>query len=237
MALNAREYKQESNFDRPDPLEPGSYPGRVVWIISKGLQPQDDYMGEAKPPKHELYVTYELADEFLLDEDGNEIEDKPRFISETFPMNSLDIDLAKSTKRYVALDPSMEYDGDWSMLIGTPCMINITQKESQKKQRIYNNISGISTMRSKEANKLPDLVNEPKVFDIDEPDIEVFLSLPKWLQDDIRNNLEFEGSVLEKKLENHKGDEKIKKEKKQPVKEVKKDENDDEEGDEGGEDW
>lgn len=221
MALNAKNYKQESKFARPDPLDPGTYPARVTQIISLGLQKQNPYKGEEKPPRHELYLTYELLDEFLKDEDGEDIEDKPRWLSESFTMNSLDSDLAKSTKRYLALDPDLKYDGDWSKLTGAPCMVTLVQAQSKKdKDVIYNNISSVQTMRAKEAAKAPDLKNEPKVFDIDDPDVEVFLSFPTWLQDRIKANLEFGGSVLESALKGHqKGN---KEEKQSTTKETKK---------------
>ena len=234
MALNARNYKQESNFERPDPLEPGTYPARVIQIISRGLQAQDPYMGQEKPPKHELQVTYELLDEFLLDEDGEEIKDKPRWIHERFTMNALESDLAKSTKRYLALDPKMVFDGDWSKLIGAPCMVTIVTNE--KNDKVYNNVASVQTMRPKEAAQAPDLVNDPKVFDVDDPDIEVFLSLPQWLQDDIKGNLEFGGSILEKKLKEHSGEEKPAKAEKKAAKKVNESDEELSEDDEE-EDW
>lgn len=234
MALNANEYKQESNFERPDPLEAGTYPARVVQIISLGLQPQRPFKGEEKLPKHEIRVTYELVDEFLHDEEGDDIEDKPRWIAENFTMNSLDSDLAKSTKRYYALDPEGKFKGDWSKLIGTPCMVVLIKNEG-KDGKVYNNVSQVNTMRAKEAAKIPDLKNEPKVFDVDNPDIEVFLSLPNFVQELItEKNLEFGGSLLEKKLAEHKGDE-TPSEKKKPTKKEVKDEVEDSTGDD--EDW
>ncbi len=204
MSLNAKNYKQESKFKRPDPVEPGTYPARIVQIVSLGLQKQNPYKGEAKDPKHVLYITYEMLDEFLKDDDGNDIEDKPRWLSEDFPMHSLDADLAKSTKRYLAIDPTMEYEGDWAQLAGAPCMITVIQRPSSKdKDIVFNNVSGVSSMRPKEAAKAPELKNPAKVFDLDEPDIEVFLSFPEWLQTRIKENLEYEGSVLEKALAKH----------------------------------
>lgn len=205
MALNAKNYKMESKFEAPEPLEVGTYPARVVQVISLGLQKQDPYKGEPKDPKDEIYVTYELADEFMKDEEGNEIEDKPRWLSETFTMNSLDSDLAKSTKRYTALDPDMKYDGDWSQIPGSACMISVVQNKGKGKHegKIFNNISSVQAMRAKEEAKTPKLVNGPKVFDIDEPDMEVFFSLPQFLQDKMKNNLNFGGSALEKAIENY----------------------------------
>lgn len=207
MSLNARNYKQESKFPIPDPLDVGTYPARVVQVISLGLQKQQPYQGQEKDPKDELYVTYELLDEFLLDEEGKELEDKPRWLSETFTMNSLDSDLAKSTKRYTALDPTLEFDGDWAQLIGAACMVTVVQNEGKGKNagRTFNNISSVQTMRTKEAAKAPALVNEGKVFDVDDPDMETFLALPTFLQDKIKGNLNYEGSPLEKAVEGHKG--------------------------------
>lgn len=202
MALNASKLPRSGGNRKPiDPLEPGTYPARVVQIISLGLQEQQPYKGEPKQPVQELYVTYELLDEFMKDEEGNDIEDKPRWLSETFGFHSLDSDLAKSTKRYFALDPEKEHGGDWSQLIGAPCMITVIQRPSKKDPEvIYNNITGVSSMRAKEAAKAPDLVNEGKLFDIDDPDMDIFSSLPEFLQDKIKKNLDFEGSALEKAL-------------------------------------
>lgn len=202
MALNASKIKSKQNFERPEPLEPGVYPARVVQILSLGLQPQREYKGQEKPPAYEIYVTYEFADEFMKDkETGEELKDKPRWLSETLPLHSLDSDLAKSTKRYLALDPEQEFGGDWAKLAGTPCMVTVINNRSKKDPDIvYDNIASISTMRAKEASRMGDLVNPPKVFDIDDPDMEVFGSLPEWLQEKMKENLEFEGSALEEAL-------------------------------------
>lgn len=207
MALNARKYKQESKFPTPPALDVGTYPARVVQVISLGMQKQQPYQGQEKDPKDELYITYELLDEFLLDDDGNELKDKPRWLSETFTMNSLESDLAKSTKRYLALDPALTFDGDWAELIGSACMVTIVQNEGKGKNagRTFNNISSVQTMRTKEAAKAPSLVNDGKVFDIDTPDMETFFALPTFLQDKMKDNLNYGGSALEKAVETHKG--------------------------------
>lgn len=241
MALNASKIPSNSKFERPDPLEPGVYPARVVQIISTGLQPQPAYKGAEKPPAYELWVTYELADEFMVDkETGEELTDKPRWLAENFPLHSLDSDLAKSTKRYLALDPEQEHGGDWAKLANTPCMVTVVNNKSKKDPSIiYDNVASISTMRAKEASRAPELVNPAKVFDVDDPDMEIFGSLPQWLQDRIKDNLEYEGSTLESAVEalgegsNGSDDPKPTKEKKAPKKRAQKV---DEEADEE-EDW
>ncbi len=179
-------------------------------MIDLGVQPQE-FKGEAKAPRNEMMLTYEFLDEFLPDDDGEPNEEKPRWLSETLPLHSLESDRAKSTQRYLALDPNVEEDGDFTALIERPCMVTVVQNKS--KDKIYNNIASVSSMRPKEAAKAPELVNPPKVFLMDEPDVEIFLSLPQWIQDKIKDSLEYAGSPLEKALDAHTGEGSSKKEK------------------------
>lgn len=202
MAINASKVKNTSSGPRAPHLEEGGYPGRLVAVIDLGLQPQE-YNGESKAPKTELQTIYELSDEFMPGENGEPDESKPRWIWESFALNNLNSDRATSTKRYMALDPKMEFDGDWSQLLGAPVIVGLTAKPG-KSGVIYNNVGSTSAMRPKEAAKLPELVNSPILFDMDNPDVEVFLSLPDRIQGVIKEGLEFEGSKLDKALKAHK---------------------------------
>lgn len=201
MSLNASKIKQTKSdkFKPADPLEAGTYPARLVQVILTGIQSGGSYKGEVKPDKLELRVTYEILDEFMKDEEGNDILDKPRWISENFPFFSLKADLATSTKRYFALDPDNKTGGDWATLVGTPCMVTVVQSPSKKPgdDRIYNNVASVSSMRPKEAAKAEPLKNPTLVFDFYEPDLDVFLSLPDWLQDRCKGAVDFVGSPLE----------------------------------------
>ncbi len=202
MALNAKKIggQGKGNFVPQANIEPGTYPGRIVQILDLGLQPQRPYMGKDKPPAHEIMLTYELVDEFMKDEQGNDIEDKPRWISETLPFYGLFADKAKSTQRYLALDPQQEYDGDFAKLIDCPC--NVTVVNNAVGEKVYDNVAMITAMRERDALKCPELVNPPRVLDLDNPDKEVFDALPQWVQDKIRGNLNFRGSPLEKLVGN-----------------------------------
>lgn len=232
MSLNASKIESTSNFKKAEALEPGAYPARVVQILSLGLQPQRAFQGEDKPPKPEIYVTYELLDEFMLDEDGNEVKDKPRWISERIPMHSLDSDLAASTKRYYALDPENNYGGDWAKLISVTCMVTITNyvpKTGKNAGVTRDKVYSVSSMRAKDAEKAGDLVNPPKLFDIDDPDMVVFKSLPEWLQKVMtEDNLEFKGSALETAINNFEDSGELKENKKDQKDEKEDDSSDDE---------
>lgn len=198
MALVANKNQSSSSKRVEQPvLDVGNYPGRLVQIIDLGVQPQRPYQGQEKPPAHEIMLTYELVDSFMVDENGKELEDKPRWISETFPLRSLEADKAKSTQRYKALDPSGEYDGDFSQCIGAPVNVTIVHGGINKNtNKPYENVGNISTMRARDAEKCPELVNPPKVFDLDNPDMKVFGALPQWLQEKIKGNLHYKGSKL-----------------------------------------
>jgi len=203
MALIAKAQPKQENrqFVKQPSLEAGTYPGRLVQIIDLGLQPQRPFKGEEKKPAQEVMWTYELVDAFMLDEQGKEIEDKPRWISESLPFYSLDNDKAKSTQRIKALDPDNQFDGDVSQMIGTPVNVTIVLKPNAKDpERPYENIAGTSFMRPRDAAKCPELVNPPKVFDLSAPDMDVYAKLPKWIQEKIESNLNFKGSKLEKLL-------------------------------------
>ncbi|MDB4302039.1 hypothetical protein N9924_00580 [bacterium] len=245
MALNARKAPMGGGKQGPqqEPIDAGSYPCRVVQVLDLGLQEQRPWQGEPKPPAHEIMITYEFLDEYCLDEDGEEIEDKPRWLSETFPLRNLDSELAKSTKRYYALDADEVHEGDFTALIGTPCNVVVVQNPGKGKNagKIYNNIQAVSAMRPKEAKKAAPLVNPSKVLVLEELDAGVFFSLPQWLQDKIKGNLEYAGSDAEEvidqgppvKEEEGKAKKKAKKKAKPPMEEDGVDEVEDKEDDEG----
>jgi len=43
--------------------------------------------------------------------------------------------------------------------------------------------------------------NEAKVFDLDNPDMKVFAKFPKWIQEKLQKNLEYQGSKLQAAIE------------------------------------
>jgi hypothetical protein len=170
------------------PLDTATYPGRVLQIVDLGLQAQPDFKGQSKPPAQELLVVYELSDEFLQDEDGNNDIEKPRVISERLRVYSLSQEKAKSTQRYFALDPDNKCGGDFGELVGVPVNITIIQNPS-KDGRVFNNVAGIAPMRAKDIEKLPELVNPPVVYDLDAHDEEMWEQVYPWVKEIIKKRL------------------------------------------------
>lgn len=202
--LNAKEIPFGGGSTTYEPLEPGTYPARLVGVMTMGVQPQRPYQGQEKAPRLEMRLTYELLDEFMKDEDGNEQEDRPRWFSEQMGFYNLETERATSTQRYYALDPKEEAGGDWEKLIGTPCVVTLVQnvtKSGKNIGRVRNDIDNVSAMRPKEAAKAPELRNPPQVFDFYNPDMGVFEKLPDWLKDSLKNAVDFKGSKLEEAIE------------------------------------
>lgn len=210
MALKAPKGNSANQFPPQKNIAPGTYPARLVQMIDYGLQPQKPYMGKDKAPAQEIGLTYELVDEFMKDEKGNDIEDKPRWISETLPFFGLFADKAKSTQRYKAFDPEEKWEGDFSQALDRP--INVTVVNNQAGDKVYDNVATISAMRPRDADSCPKLINAPKLFDLDNPDMTVFNSFPEWIRKKIQGNLNFNGSKLQELI-----GEQPKEEKKEPA--------------------
>lgn len=199
MALNAKNIPAQGGNSNTPILEAGNYPARVVQVLDLGLQAQRPFQGKEKPPANEIMITYELGTEFMLDDDGNELKDKPRWISEILPLYNMKADMAKSTKRMNSLDPAGALDGDFSQIVGLPCTLTAVHNASRTdKTKIYVNIGGVTPPMK--GFPVPELVNPPRVFDIDAPDMETFNSLPDWIQDKMKANLNFQGSALQAAL-------------------------------------
>lgn len=201
MALNTRKIKTKGkNFVEQDVLPVDNYPARLVQVIDLGLQSGGEWKGEKKPPVNKIHVTYELVDCFMLDKDGEEVLDKPRWLSEDLNMFGPDADKAKCNQRYNAIDPECLQDYDWAAVVGNSCNVMVAQKES--KGKTYANVGLVTPyVVTKRNPEMAPLVNPTKVFNLEFPDIEVFESLPNWIQDKIKANLEFKGSPLQALLE------------------------------------
>lgn len=194
--------KPAANRVKQEELAVDNYPCRVAQVIDMGRHHKEVWDDSTKKfvtaydkaPVHLLRVTYEFTTEFMKDENGNELEDKPRWLSEEFPLYALDSDLATSTKRMSAFDPGFKrFNGDFSMILTEPCAVTVAHKKngSAKVGNVAKPMKGMV---------VAELKNEPKMFALDTPDIDVFRSFPEWLQERIKNNLDYEGSALQKAL-------------------------------------
>lgn len=197
MSMIARSTSSNS-VPQQEVLDAETYPGTLAWAICLGVHPQPKYDGNVKPPADKLFLSYQISGSFCLDENGEEMPDKPRFVNEDMAFHDLSKDKAKSTQRYLVLDPKREFKGDWFELVGKGCAVTTNQYQDKKKN-IRNGVSSTSGLMV--GIPVTPLVNPPIKFNFYSPDLETFERLPEWMQDKAKAALNYKGSKLEELLE------------------------------------
>jgi hypothetical protein len=201
MSLNANDQEGGGEFTPAEALAPGSYPARLVQVVDMGVQDSRPFKNQPKPPRQRLYCTYELSHEFMKDENGNPDPTRPRWLSEDMAFFNLDMSTAKSTERYHALDPTGSAGGDWTKLLGTACQVTLTKEPKKGKEGQFTNyISHVGGAMNVPGYTQPALVNPSLSFDLSAPDMEAWQKLPKWLQDKIKKNHNYNNSPLQTAL-------------------------------------
>lgn len=171
-------------------LTDGQHMARIVEVIDLGLQKQMPWKGEEKPPAYMMYITFEFPNE-RIDVQG---ESKPMWKSKDLKLSSHEMSIC--FKWYNKLDPKNEFGGDWSKLIGKECAVLIIHEEGKGKNtgKTFDKIADVMPLMA--GMTVPELENDPKLFDLGSPNLDVFNSLPSWLQDKVKGNLEYENSKL-----------------------------------------
>jgi hypothetical protein len=173
-------------------VEDGTYPARIVQLVMLGEQLQTDWKtGEALTTKNgdldyrpEIWVTFEFPTERVKYEDDEGVEvDRPRWTSIRYTFSFGE--KANFKKLINAVAPNAEVLDD---LIGAAGIVTVGSTSGGKAK-----ITGVTSPMK--GMTIPELENEPIVYDLDEPDEEVFDSLPDFLQENIRNRRREEDSV------------------------------------------
>lgn len=172
--------KGKSSFPR---IPEGTYMGRMVTIVDLGNQAQTDWKTkEPAAPKDRLLITWELPSETIeIENSEGEVEEKPRWISKEYTLSSFE--QANLMKLISAFDKSI---GSVADLIGVGCMINVGSTASD-------NAKVVSVVPAPAGIPIPELSTEPYTFDFDEPQEELFVGLPQWLQDKITSANNYNG--------------------------------------------
>jgi len=182
MATNLKKLKTaKKDYGR---VEEGTYPARIVQLIMLGSQLQTDWQtGEAKEDKEgnviykpEVWITYEFPTERIrYENDEGETVDRPRWQSKTYTLSMHE--KAGFRKLMDAACPDGESLDD---LIGQPCIVTVGSTSGGKAK-----ITGVSSpMKGMEVGMLE---NVPVIYDLDEPEQEIFDTLPNFLQEKINN--------------------------------------------------
>lgn len=196
MALNADSFtaKGGSTASRP---EPGTHYARLVQVVDKGIQQRPAYQGQAKDPAQIISFTFELP--YSTAEFNGEI--KPHWITMTCPASNHE--KSNFFKIRGVFDPQGN-NPDITSWLGTPCMVNVVNRVDNQTKEVkgvkIDTVSAVPPQPNGQPMEIAPLVNAPRIFDFDNPDLEVLKQLPEWLRKDIGEALNYPGSILEQQL-------------------------------------
>lgn len=171
----------------------GVHMGRCYSLIDLGTQLVKSQHGDKL--MHKIRIAWELFGE---DEEGNPLtvdydgKVMPMTISKSYTLSlSEKANLRKDLQAWRGRDfTEEEAKGfDITKLLGVYCMVNVTHSETNGKT--YANVSGLTPIPSALKNAKPDPIHSNIIFNLDEPDWEVFATFHEKLQDAIKSSPEF----------------------------------------------
>ena len=178
------------NFKR---VPAGAYIGRCYSLVDLGTQLTTGQYGEKL--QHKLRIGWELFGEddegnpLTIDVDGKEM---PLTITKGYTVSlheksGLRRDLAAWRGKDFTDDEAKGFDV--SKLIGAYCMVNVTTSETNGKT--YSNVAGLTPLPGALKNSKPPAIHENVIFDLDNPNMEVFNKFHEKLQDAIKRSPEW----------------------------------------------
>jgi hypothetical protein len=187
MGLTASD-SGNGNFKR---VPAGSHIARCFSIADLGTHTTNGQYGETTNRKvrlaWEIFGEDENNEPLVTDVDGKSM---PLTINKTYTLSlgekaNLRKDLAAWRGRDFTADELKAFDV--SSVLGVYCMLNVTLSETNGKT--YSNIAGISPLHK--SMEKPKAVHANQVFDLDNPDMQVFNSFYEGLQDYIMESPEY----------------------------------------------
>lgn len=162
------------------PLPEGQYTARCYQVIDLGTQ-ETQRAGESKL-QAKIMVTWEVLDDPKMT-DGRPFAISKQYTASLDERSYLYKDLVSWRGKAFTADELLGFD--ISDLVGAYCQVQVIHNEYNG--NTYANINTI--MGTKER---PEAVNTDVIFDINNPDMEVFDNLPDWIKDKIRNSEEWQ---------------------------------------------
>lgn len=178
------------NFKR---VPQGVFVGRCYSLIDLGTQLSVGQFGEKL--QHKIRLSWELLDvdendqPLTVDVDGKEM---PMTISKSYTVSlhekaSLRKDLAAWRGKDFTEEEARSFDV--SKLVGVYAMVNVAISETNGKT--YSNVAGLTALPNQLKNNKPAPVHANQLFDLDNPDMDMFNSFYEKLQDVIKKSPEW----------------------------------------------
>lgn len=191
MSLKANQKVSSSKKSYPV-LAKGTYPARVVQIVDLGVQQEHQYPSDKplywtpdgkKVPEEtgnpvlqpRVFINFEFPTK-LFDYDG---EQKPYWVGKEFTVSNDDRSNMYALMEAAGLDP---VNGNIGSLLDKTVQATIGETSGGKAK-----VTTITAVM--EGITVPELVNTPVLFDLDEFDTAVYENLPSWLKDKIDNRV------------------------------------------------
>ena len=182
--------KGNADFKR---IPPGSYIARCYLLVDMGEQLSDGKYGQSV--QHKIRLGWEVFGEddtgapLTVEMDGVQ---RQMTIGKTYTLSLNEkAGLRKDLTSWRGRDfTPEELEGfDITNILNAYCMLNITT--SEKDGKTYTNISAITPLPSALRNSKPAQDHEPVMFNLDEPDWQVFEKLPDWLSETIAKSPQY----------------------------------------------
>lgn len=175
-----------------EPIASGSYPARCYSMIHIGTI-EETILGTTKK-LNKVRITWEMPTELKVFKEEN--GEQPQVISKEFTLSLHEkATLRNFLKNWRGKDFTEEEAKafDIEKLVGAPCMINITHKQSKDGTKTYAEIGSISPMPK--GLVCPDQINKSFIFTYDDFDLQKFNTLPDYIKNKMINSDEFKLAV------------------------------------------
>jgi hypothetical protein len=173
----------------------GTHVARLLGITDLGHQPGFVYEGKPIESAWKLEFTYELVNHTM--EDG-----RPFLVSEDLTNKDWEDTKTGRASTLVARAKSLLGDtyregvSDLSKLLSAPCMVTVVSNDKG-----YAKIRGQAAVGSVPFGMdVKELENNTYAFTMDDPDLDMFESMPEFKKEKLQNALNFDETELAKKL-------------------------------------
>jgi hypothetical protein len=198
MGFVASDAGGSGNFKR---VPAGVHIGRCYSLIDLGTQTTDGQYGIKA--QHKIRIGWELFGE---DENGGPLEadvdgkQMPMTISKSYTVSlhekaRLRQDLSAWRGKDFSEDEAKAFDV--SRLVGAYCMVNVTTSETNGKT--YSNVAGLTPLPAALKNSKPAPVHQNVMFNLDQPDMDLFATFHEKLQEAIKRSPEWAKATGQKR--------------------------------------
>jgi hypothetical protein len=185
MSLQVKQPEGGGDFE---PIPEGVYTARCFKVIDLGTQ-EVEFAGETKDlPK--IMVTWEILDDEVKMGDGRPFAISKTYTASLHEKSNLYKDLV--AWRGKSFSPEELLGFDISKLAGAYCQIQVVHNQSKDGSRTFANVNTI--MATKER---PEPVNATVIFDINNPDMDIFETFSDYLKDKVRNSAEWQTKEIQ----------------------------------------